>query len=176
MLWKTVAQAKDYFCILNCGNFYPFFMLGVFTSKYKLLEKLKRANWLFSLCLAVYAVLFCVDMPVHALVSLNKHIFLPFCMVVICVNLFLMRHDRNSLVERILDLMGRRTLDIYMIHYFFVSQIHFAHLGNYLETSGNSLLLFVLAFLASAVIAVLSMGIGEVLHKGRLIERFVYGK
>lgn len=176
VLWKTVAQTRDYFCILNCGNFYPFFMLGVFTSKYKLLEKLKRANWLFSLCLAVYAVLFCVDMPVHALVSLNKHIFLPFCMVVICVSLFLLRHDRNSLVERTLDLMGRRTLDIYMIHYFFVSQIHFAYLGTYLETSGNSLLLFVLAFLASAVIAVLSMGIGEVLHKGRLIERFVYGK
>lgn len=51
LLWKYTSQTKDYFCLLNCGNFYLFFMLGVFTTKYRLLEKEKNANWLFSVCI-----------------------------------------------------------------------------------------------------------------------------
>lgn len=39
-LWKYTAQTKDYFCMLNCGNFYPFFMLGVMTTKYNFLDKM----------------------------------------------------------------------------------------------------------------------------------------
>lgn len=176
MLWKTFAQTRDYFCLLNCGNFYPFFILGVFTTKYQLLEKLKSANWLFSLCVIAYAIVFCVEMPVHGLDSLNRHIFMPFCMVVIVVSLFMHRHGQSSRIERMLEALGKRTLDIYMIHYFFVSQISLHAIGNSLETTKNSLLLFIIVFFMSIVVTALSVGIGEVLHKGRLIDRFVYGK
>lgn len=71
-LWKYTVQTKDYLCMLNCGNFYPFFILGVMTTKYNLLDKMHKANWLFSLCIVAYVFLFCVDMPFHALVSLNR--------------------------------------------------------------------------------------------------------
>ena len=176
VLWKTFAQTRDYFCLLNCGNFYPFFMLGVFTTKYQLLEKLKSANWLFSLCIIAYAIVFCVEMPTHGLDSLNRHIFMPFCMVTVVVSLFMHRHGQSSLIERTLEALGKRTLDIYMIHYFFVSQISLRAIGNSLETTENSLLLFIAVFIISAVVTALSVVIGEVLHKGRLIDRFVYGK
>ena len=151
-------------------------MLGVFTTKYKLLEKLKSANWLFSLCIIAYAIVFCVEMPTHGLDSLNRHIFMPFCMVVIVVSLFMYRHGQSSRIERMLEALGKRTLDIYMIHYFFVSQISLRAVGNSLETTGNSLLLFIAVFVISVVVTALSVGIGEVLHKGRLIDRFVYGR
>ena len=175
-LWKNFAQTKDYFCMLNCGNFYPFFMLGVFATKYKLLERAKQSNWLFSLCIVMYALLFCIEMPVHALASLNKHIFLPFCMVVVVVTLFMSRHHKTSRIEQLLEVVGKRTLDIYMIHYFFVGKISLGNIGSELEITHNSLLLFVFAFLLSLIVVILSVGIGEVLHKGRLIERIVYGK
>ena len=175
-LWKYTAQTKDYFCMLNCGNFYPFFMLGVMTTKYNLLDKMQKANWLFSLCIVAYAFLFCVDMPFHALVSLNKHIFLPFCMVYIVVNLFVSRHGATSCWENILDFVGKRTLDIYVIHYFFISMIHLKDLGNNWEGTENSLLMFIVAIGLSVVITALSIGVGYVLHQGRIIEKFVYGK
>lgn len=175
-LWKYTAQTKDYFCMLNCGNFYPFFMLGVMTTKYNLLDKMQKANWLFSLCIVAYAFLFCVDMPFHALVSLNKHIFLPFCMVYIVVNLFVSRHGATSCWENILDFVGKRTLDIYVIHYFFISMIHLKNLGNNWEGTENSLLMFIVAIGLSVVITALSIGVGYVLHQGRIIEKFVYGK
>lgn len=175
-LWKYTAQTKDYFCMLNCGNFYPFFILGVMTTKYDLLDKMHKANWLFSLCIVAYVFLFCVDMPFHALVSLNKHIFLPFCMVYIVVNLFVSRHGATSYGEKLLDFVGKRTLDIYVIHYFFISMIHLKDLGNNWELTDNSLLMFIVAVGLSVVITALSIGVGYVLHQGKLIEKFVYGK
>lgn len=176
VLWKYTAQTKDYFCLLNCGNFYLFFMFGVFTTKYRLLEKVKNANWLFSVCVMLYAVLFCVEMPIHALDSLNRHIFMPFCMVFVIVILFMARHGETSRFERILDYVGKRTLDVYVLHYFFISVVHLQDVGKYMEESGNSLLMFVLAVGLAAVITALSVGVGNVLHKGRLIEKLVYGK
>ena len=175
-LWKYTAQTKDYFCMLNCGNFYLFFMLGVFTTKYRLLEKEKNANWLFSVCIVLYAVLFCVEMPIHALDSLNRHILMPFCMVFVIVTLFMARHGETSRFERILDYVGKRTLDVYVLHYFFISVVHLQDVGKYMEESGNSLLMFVLAVGLATVITALSVGVGNVLHKGRLIQKLVYGK
>jgi phosphatidylserine synthase len=107
LLWKYTSQTKEYFCLLNCGNFYLFFMLGVFTTKYRLLEKAKNANWLFSACIVLYAVLFCVEMPIHALDSLNRHILMPFCMVFVIVTLFMARHGETSCFERIIRLCGQ---------------------------------------------------------------------
>lgn len=176
VLWKNFAQTTDYFCILNCGNFYPFFMLGVFATKYGLLERLKNANWLFSVCIVAYALLFCVEMPVHCLLSLNKHIFLPFCMVAVVAYLFMARHGKTSRIEQILEAVGKRTLDVYVLHYFFVSKICLDGLGHELEATHNSLLLFVFVFLLSLVVTILSVGIGEILHKGRLLAKIVYGK
>lgn len=175
-LWKNTAQTKDYFCMLNCGNFYPFFILGVMTTKYNLLDKMHKANWLFSLCIVAYAFLFCVDMPFHALVSLNKHIFLPFCMVYIVVTLFVGRHGAMSCWENILDFVGKRTLDIYVIHYFFINMIHLKDLGINWEVTDNSLLMFIVAVGLSVVITALSIGVGYILHKGKIIEKIVYGK
>lgn len=82
-------------------------MLGVFTTKYRLLEKAKNANWLFSACIVLYAVLFCVEMPIHALDSLNRHILMPFCMVFVIVTLFMARHGETSCFERIIRLCGQ---------------------------------------------------------------------
>ena len=175
-LWKYTAQTKDYFCMLNCGNFYPFFILGVMTTKYNFLDKMHKANWLFSLCVVAYAFLFCVDMPFHALVSLNKHIFLPFCMVYIVVTLFVGRHGAMSYGEKILDFVGKRTLDIYVIHYFFINMIHLKDLGINWEVTDNSLLMFIVAVGLSVVITALSIGVGYILHKGKIIEKIVYGK
>lgn len=39
LLWKYTSQTKDYFCLLNCGNFYLFFMLGVFHHKVPVVGK-----------------------------------------------------------------------------------------------------------------------------------------
>lgn len=92
------------------------------------------------------------------------------------MNLFVCRHGATSYGEKILDFVGKRTLDIYVIHYFFISMIHIKDLGNNWELTDNSLFMFIVAVGLSVVITALSIGVGYIIHKGKIIEKFVYGK
>ena len=47
---------------------------------------------------------------------------------------------------------------------------------NIWEGTDNSLLMFIIAIGWSIVITALSIGVGYILHKGKMIEKFVYGK
>ena len=49
---------------------------------YEFISSFHMPLFMFLSSIGAY-VFFCVDMPFHVLVSLNKHIFLPFCMVYI---------------------------------------------------------------------------------------------
>lgn len=175
ILWKTTAQTNDYFCLLNCANFYPFFILGVFATKYRLLEKLRHANWLYSLCAAAYLALFCASMPIHALDSLSRHLLMPLCMVVVIVFLFMSRESETSRIERILEYTGKRTLDVYVIHYFLITHIHLETMDRWLESTGNVVLSVAASFALSIVVTAMSIGIGNMLHKGRWIEKVAFG-
>lgn len=86
------------------------------------------------------------------------------------------RHGKTSLAERVLDYVGKRTLNVYVIHYFFINQVHLPEYAEKWESSGNALITFVLAVFLSVVITTLSIGVGNVLHHGKWIERIVYGK
>ena len=53
---------------------------------------------------------------------------------------------------KILDFVGKRTLDIYVIHYIFISMIHLKDLGNNWEVTDNSLLMFIVTVGLSVVV------------------------
>lgn len=54
--------------------------------------------------------------------------------------------------------------------------IRLKDLGNIWEGTDNYLLMFIIAIGWSIVITALSIGVGYILHKGKMIEKFVYGK
>lgn len=54
--------------------------------------------------------------------------------------------------------------------------IHLKDLGNNWELTDNSLFMFIVAVGLSVVITALSIGVGYIIHKGKIIEKFVYGK
>lgn len=172
VLWKLFGQTKDYFCMLNSCKFFPFFILGAFSVKYNLLDKLKKNKWLFSLCIVGYIVLFFVDMPLYVFDSMNKNVLLPFCMVVIVIMLFLDRQNKSSFVEQLLEYVGRKTLDVYVIHYFFISYIPCA---NALMISDNFFITFLLVLFFSIVVIFLSIFVGNIIHYSKWIEKVVYG-
>lgn len=97
-------------------------------------------------------------------------------MVFIVVTLFVARHGETSRFERVLDYVGKRTLDVYVIHYFFINQIHLSGLAKGWESSGNALITFVMAFSLSVIVTALAIGVGNILHHGKWIEKIVYGK
>lgn len=176
LMWKCTAQTNDYFCLLNCANFYPFFILGVFVRKYDLLSVLSRHKWVYSLALVSSVMLLATEMPWHALDSLSRHVVTPFLLLIVMVSVFLERHDRDSGMERLMAYVGRHTLDIYVLHYFFVSRVSLAVADRWLEATGNTVLSFVLSSALAVVITGLSLGLGWMLHRGTLIEKVAFGR
>lgn len=174
--WKYTAQTNDPFCLLNCGNFYPFFVLGVFSSKYRLIDQLMNRNWLLTLGLIGYVVLFSYQCPIHAIASGIKHVVLPLCALLVVVPMFVSRESNTSVVERALEYIGRNTLDIYVLHYFIITNINLVVVDRWLQESGNLILSVLIVLTVSLVVTYISIGFGKVLHSSRLIEKFVFGK
>lgn len=174
--WKFSAQRIDPFCLLNCGNFYLFFILGVFTTKYELLPKLEERNWLLTAGMAGFLFFFLYTFPIHAMQSVVRHILLPFCALLVVVYLFLRRKNDTSFVERQLEYIGRNTLDIYVLHYFFVANINIEAAGRWMGESGNGFLAFVAAAALSVAVTYLSIAAGRMLHASHAVNRFVYGR
>ena len=83
--WKYTAQTNDPLCLLNCGNFYPFFILGVFSRRYGLVGWLQSHNWLYTLSLIGWPLLFFADIPISLADSIVRHILMPFfCSCCVC--------------------------------------------------------------------------------------------
>lgn len=151
-------------------------MLGVFVTKYQLIAKVAKFRWIYSLCVLISMFLFSIKLPIHLLASLNNYVLLPLFAVLAIFFLFLERHNKRSIIERIMEYIGQRTLDIYVIHYFFIYQVHLEGLKLWFECTDNFLLSCLLALLISTIIVVLSIGVGMILHKGEILEKIMYGK
>lgn len=97
-------------------------------------------------------------------------------MVAVVVSLFMAREKASSWIERILEYVGKRTLDVYVIHYFFITHIHLGMVDKWLKDTNNVVISLVLSTFLAIVVTTLSIGVGYILHKGKLMEKVVYGK
>lgn len=175
---KYLAQSNDLFCLINCSNFYPFFMGGVMVRKYGLMDKLSlhKNNWLFTFSLIGYVILFNFETDIHFLEMLRCLVLMPFCAVVVLLMAFSAREKSLSIVENMLSFVGRHTLDIYVIHYFVLSLFRLDGIGLWLEETGNSgfSLLFVTA--VALIISFASICLGLLIRKSCFFRKFVYGE
>ena len=174
VLWKYTAQTKDYICLLNCGNFYLFFILGAFCTKYGLIDLLMRKSWLVVVAgLLGYIALFGYVAPIHAVQSLIKHIALPMCALMVVVPLFVRRERGFSYVESGLGYIGRSTLDIYVLHYFLISILK--NQRGLFPVNVSPVFAFLIIISISLFIAILCLCVGKMLHRCRWIDKVVYG-
>ena len=173
--WKYTAQTNDPLCLLNCGNFYPLFILGVFSRRYGLVGWLQSHNWLYTLSLIGWPLLFFADIPISLADSIVRHILMPFFAVAVFVTIFYTREMSSSRVEDILAYLGRHTLDIYAIHYFMLLMIRLSIVDRWLEDSGNLLLSIIFTMALSLVVALMSALVGQVLRRSDIIRKYLLG-
>lgn len=173
--WKYTAQTNDPFCLLNCGNFYPFFILGVFSRRYGLADWIARHNWLYTLSLVGWPLLFFVDVPINFADSIVRHILMPFFAVAVFVTLFYTREESSSRAEDMLAYLGRHTLDIYAIHYFILLMVRLSTVDRWFENSGNILLSIIFTMALSLVVALMSAVIGQILRRSDIFRKYLLG-
>lgn len=79
----------------------------------------------------------------------------------------------DSHIGRFLSLVGRRSLDIYFIHYFFLPDLHLW--GNYLFSINAQFIEYLLAIMLAIPITFISLGMGYILRLSPVTTRLLLG-
>lgn len=168
----------DLFCLRACSEHWPYFCIGIWCGKFRLLEKVERWRWLTSFALLLYIVVFWLliayNLSFHGAGLLL--FFYPFTTILLIAILWKNNFEvLNSHVSNQLSFLGRHTLDIYIIHMFFIGNMNLLFLHDYFADSSNTILLILLSLLIAIVVAYSSVFIGKVIRSTEL-SKIVYGK
>ncbi len=120
--------------VLNLSSFFiylPFFLLGVMAKKYeKTLFKFLISDKVFAISVVLYAVCFLLNLTVATKDSsiivyyLLSAFVLRYLGLIMIFNVFYRSvhfFDTDNWLSRILQLLGKHSLDLYLLHYFFIS-------------------------------------------------------
>lgn len=174
---SNFLSITSYFQILE---YYPFFFIGVVIKQFDLLKYLKeKAGVIMTLLLIstpVFYWLWNIGSEKGALawwiLFLLRVLFI--LALLITAHIYFNRPDRY--VGRIFNTIGRHTLSIYMIQYYFFSTIDFHDLYGLLDQSGNQLAIVILSFVTSVLLCYLCI-IGErIIQTSPLLNAILLGK
>ena len=174
--WKTTTQVGNLLCLLNCTDFYPFFILGYFTRKYDFVEYVKHSNFIFTVAIIGYILLFNRDLGFQVINTFSERFVVRLCAIIVILMIFVRRQDESSFLENKLSFIGRNTLDVYLLHYFIVNNINLVMVGRWFENTNNSVLSIFFTLLVAIPITFISIGIGKILHRSNFVEKYIYGK
>ena len=169
--------------VIGIENFrlFIFFILGVLIRKhFDKFEYLLDNTRLIIYCLTTFIV---VNIAIPNLNEYNKMIQIVLKLVlgvcgIVVVFSFFRRYKNNlgsdRLVGRVMQFIGRRTLDIYLLHFFFL------HTGlrsqlNVMSEMNIPLLDFALAILIAAIVVIACLAVSSVLRIHPGMAHFLFG-
>lgn len=178
--WKFNPILHHLLCLEHCFFFYPFFMMGYYFRRYKLIETVKSKNWLFTISLVGFVCLLNATIEIHALRFLSERVLRPTFAIIAITYLFAVREDKNNKIESWLNRIGTQTLDIYVYHGFFLlgtfTIFDLKVLKDCELLIANPVSYLVIAFVMTLFLTYISIAIGMLLRKSVLLEKIIYGK
>lgn len=152
-------------------SYWPWFIGGHIARKYNFIEVLGKKPWIYSFSLVLYfifAALYCSGhygfFMLSALFAIPTFVFI-----------FLSRENKRSRVENYLELVGKKSLDIYIFHFFFTSMTDLSFLGSWFASTRNFFLEFLVCLIFAIIIACCCIIIGNILKLSPLFRDVVYG-
>ena len=121
------VMGLDFFC-----EYFQFFVVGVLCRKYEsVFYRLMKKDGLFTFAVAVFVLSFLAIrmFPTKIPFILTRDIIVRYAGLFTVVGIFVKSADyfnRDGRVSRAMQYVGRRTLDIYLLHYFLIPDLSFA--------------------------------------------------
>lgn len=157
-------------------RFFLFFVLGTFTKQYfGQVERLLDSKWLLPLCIAIFFGMnaFADVLPVKAIPMKG---LLALTGLVIMFSFFRNRQalfSQQTRLGRTMQYVGRRTLDIYLIHFFLLPR----YLSEYTLFKDHPMP--VIEFFVSSLIAIMIIAvcllISNIIRLSPFLARFLFG-
>ena len=158
---------------------YIFFCIGVLIRKH--LDVAKR--WIETpIIMAAFIILFFLmvffadQISFYLWKPIRRILFGGLSIMVIFAFFYKYQHsfsqDRN--LGRVMQYVGKRTLDIYMIHYFLLPQ-HLDMLGSWFAENANPAIEFFVTTIIVAMVIMLSIAIGSIIRLSPLLSYYLLG-
>ncbi|WP_297850700.1 acyltransferase [uncultured Akkermansia sp.] len=180
-------QASPLGNILSCEHvitYFQFFALGIFCRKYwNKSAYLLTKNWLktssiviFAACLIVIKSNSYFQIFPPPILSKSVGILVRYAGLMVVVSFFFNKEkyfNEGHLTGSLLEYIGRRTLDIYLLHYFFLPNLKF--LQPFLTTGNTVIIQLFIGITVSAAIITLCLLISNVLRSSNFLASWLFG-
>jgi fucose 4-O-acetylase-like acetyltransferase len=182
---KFSNKLVDAFCLLNLCKFLPYFAFGIICSMNKDLFHRILENKYFTLviivlfCIGFYVNRFYLSAPSNVIIILLWFIvtfLIGFAGLLIVYNTFRVYKDSFSSdkkIGRMLQYIGKRTLDIYLLHYFLLPTL--PALGNMLSKSNNFVLELVVGLFISLLVIAVCLVVSNILRTNPILAKYLFG-
>lgn len=166
--------------ILNAFQFtqlivyWPFFFVAAFINRYKWQDKLFSNNNLFTISLLVFGGLF-IYKEYSSIGNLIMYL-LQFAGIFCIIYLMYKIKDKNNAILNKLCYIGRSSLDIYILHYFFIHVSYMKIVGNYFLEYPNFILETIITFIYAIIIVYCSIYTGKLLRESKIISKILFNK
>lgn len=177
--WKWSPFLNSLLNFNQAFLYYPFFVMGEYFRRYSLIDYLKNRNWIFTISIIGFICLLNLKIEVHILKLISDGIIRPVCAVLAITYLFAVREYKDSKIEHWLNGIGTKTLDIYMYHGIFFSgayscvDLSFVKRNDFLMA--NPLLCLMIVLIVTMFSTYMSIYVGYLVKKSRLLDKVVYG-
>lgn len=184
---SDISKIADVFCIHQICVYFPFFVLGYIISQYKVVFNKFLNNEIIQSCVIVlYCALICIHYVMPKSVFEGSSILLLYrsvhyiiigtlgiCIIYNCFRKYSVLFSKERIIGLWLQKIGRRTLDIYMLHYFFLSEIPF--LGTYISKTSNVTIELFLVISISLVVILFSLLVSNLLRLSKYYAYYLFG-
>ncbi len=161
--------------------YFVFFSFGAFVkSHFGAFVRFLEGKWFSVLLVAFFGVLFLRvkdNLPGNIPSQILQQVFLGVAGVCIVFNFF-RKHEASVLqtttLGRVLQYIGKRTLDVYLLHYFFLPR-HLEVVGDFFRDNPNPSIEFICELLLSTFVVGLCLVISNVIRTSDILAHWLFG-
>jgi len=182
--WDAIL---DVFSLRLLFNYFPFFAFGYICSMYReYFNKILNSYYFSGVNVGLYVLLFYVGRtylcpsPDSAFVVILINVFVDVLVgilgLLIVYNFFKVYADSFSSAKTIgntLQYIGKRTLDIYLLHYFFLP--HVPQIGCMLKQGNNATLELALGGGISLLVIGLCLVVSNIIRTSPILAKYLFG-
>ena len=182
---KFPHKLVDAFSLFHLCKYFPYFAFGIICSMNKDLFHRILENKYFTFiiivlfCIGFYVNRFYLSAPSNVIIILLWFIvtfLIGFAGLLIVYTTFRVYKDSFSSdkkIGRMLQYIGKRTLDIYLLHYFLLPTL--PALGNMLSKSNNFVLELVVGLFISLLVIAVCLVVSNILRTNPILAKYLFG-
>lgn len=184
----TLNEVGNVLTLHHTFNYFQYFAFGYICSMYKdVFNKMLENKITSASIIILYAILFYIKIfHITPLLSDTLNIYKMFDIVIevvigyfgllIVYNTFKTYQDSFTSEKRagkILQFIGKRTLDIYLLHYFLLP--HLLQVGKIVQNSTNTTLEITIGVIISLIVIALCLIISSILRTSPVLTKWLFG-